>query len=77
MSAQRLERDIQESQNSEIPQGEGQDRLSLLPNKLSLKIFQRLGVRELLKCAQVCRSWKAIAQISSLWTEVISYRQGL
>ncbi|XP_016378661.1 F-box/LRR-repeat protein 13 [Sinocyclocheilus rhinocerous] len=66
----RLERDIQESQNSEIPQGDGQDRLSLLPNKLSLKIFQSLGVRDLLKCALVCHSWKAITQISSLWTEI-------
>ncbi|KAL1247505.1 hypothetical protein QQF64_022881 [Cirrhinus molitorella] len=65
----RLERDIQESQNSEIQQGDGQDKLSLLPNKLSLKIFQSLGVRDLLKCAQVCHSWKAIAQNSSLWTE--------
>ncbi|XP_018937712.2 dynein regulatory complex subunit 6 [Cyprinus carpio] len=66
----RLERDIQESQNSEMTQGDGQDRLSLLPNKLSLKVFQSLGVRELLKCAQVCRSWRAIAQVSSLWTEI-------
>ncbi|XP_048015444.1 dynein regulatory complex subunit 6 isoform X1 [Megalobrama amblycephala] len=66
----RLEKEIQESLNSEIPQGNGQDRLSLLPNKLSLKIFQSLGVRDLLKCAQVCHSWKAITQISSLWTEI-------
>ncbi|XP_050956298.1 dynein regulatory complex subunit 6 [Labeo rohita] len=66
----RLERDIQENQNSEIPLGDGQDRLSLLPNKLSLKIFQSLGVRDLLKCAQVCHSWKAITQNSSLWTEI-------
>ncbi len=42
MSAQRIERDIQESQNSEIPQGDGQDRLSLLPNKLSLKVSLNL-----------------------------------
>uniref|UniRef100_A0A8C1FLV4 F-box and leucine-rich repeat protein 13 n=1 Tax=Cyprinus carpio carpio TaxID=630221 RepID=A0A8C1FLV4_CYPCA len=35
-----------------------------------LQVFQSLGVRELLKCAQVCRSWRAIAQVSSLWTEV-------
>ncbi|XDV52965.1 hypothetical protein PO909_021596 [Leuciscus waleckii] len=66
----RLERELQESLNSEISQGNGQDRLSLLPNKLSLKIFQCLGVRDLLKCAQVCHSWKAITQISSLWTEI-------
>ncbi|XP_052454438.1 LOW QUALITY PROTEIN: dynein regulatory complex subunit 6 [Carassius gibelio] len=66
----KLERDLQESQISGRPQSDGQDRLSLLPNKLSLKIFQSLGVRELLKCAQLCRSWKAIAQISSLWTEI-------
>ncbi|XP_073687660.1 F-box and leucine-rich repeat protein 13 [Garra rufa] len=66
----RLEKDLQESQNSEIPQGDGQDRLSLLPNKLSLKIFQSLGVRDLLKCSQVCHSWKAITQNSSLWTEI-------
>jgi len=92
---QRLEREMHESLNSEISQGNGQDRLSLLPNKLSLKvplnlcdvniigfestvilinclvqIFQCLDVRDLLKCAQVCHSWKAITQISSLWTEV-------
>ncbi|KAG1939196.1 dynein regulatory complex subunit [Pimephales promelas] len=91
----RLEREMHESLNSEISQGNGQDRLSLLPNKLSLKvplnlcdvniigfestvilinylvqIFQCLGVRDLLKCAQVCHSWKAITQISSLWTEI-------
>ncbi|KAI7812025.1 putative F-box/LRR-repeat protein 13, partial [Triplophysa rosa] len=65
----KLERDIQESQSSEI-QGDGQDRLSLLPNKLALKIFQSLGVGDLLRCAQVCRSWKAITQVSSLWTEM-------
>ncbi|XP_056596470.1 dynein regulatory complex subunit 6 [Triplophysa dalaica] len=65
----KLERDIQKSLSSEI-QGDGQDRLSLLPNKLSLKIFQNLGVGDLLRCAQVCRSWKAITQVSSLWTEM-------
>nr|XP_009296243.1 F-box/LRR-repeat protein 13 isoform X2 [Danio rerio] len=66
----KLERDMKESQNSGIPQGDGQDNLSLLPNRLFLKIFQSLGVRDLLKCAQVCQSWKAITQISSLWTEI-------
>ncbi|XP_051979119.1 dynein regulatory complex subunit 6 [Xyrauchen texanus] len=65
-----LDRHMQENQNSDIPQGHGQDRLSLLPSKLSLKIFQSLGVGDLLKCAQVCRSWKAITQISSLWTKI-------
>lgn len=39
---QRLEREIQESLNSEISQGNGQDRLSLLPNKLSLKVSLNL-----------------------------------
>lgn len=42
MSAQKLERDLQESQISGRPQNDGQDRLSLLPNKLSLKVSLNL-----------------------------------
>lgn len=38
ISVQKLERDMKESQNSDIPQGEGQDKLSLLPNRLYLKV---------------------------------------
>ncbi|TRY83444.1 hypothetical protein DNTS_016198, partial [Danionella cerebrum] len=63
----RVERGLQEGQISE---GDGQDKLSLLPKKLYLKIFQSLGVRDLLKCSHVCHCWKAIAQTSSLWTEM-------
>ncbi|KAG5845666.1 hypothetical protein ANANG_G00141700 [Anguilla anguilla] len=47
---------------------EGQDGVSLLPWRAALKIFQNLEVGDLVKCGQVCRTWKAIAQTYSLWS---------
>ncbi|XP_076877799.1 F-box and leucine-rich repeat protein 13 isoform X2 [Brachyhypopomus gauderio] len=54
----------------DLSQADGQDRLSLLPWKLSVKIFQNLGVGELLKCSRVCGAWKALAQTCSLWSRI-------
>ncbi|KAJ8003059.1 hypothetical protein DPEC_G00165420 [Dallia pectoralis] len=57
-------------QHFDIAMEEGQDRLSLLPSKLSLKIFQHLGIGDLLKCAQVCQTWKAITKTNTLWSRI-------
>ncbi|KAK1804349.1 hypothetical protein P4O66_020358, partial [Electrophorus voltai] len=69
---ERMEKDILDThgQHTDLPQADGQDRLSLLPWKLSAKIFQNLGVGDLLKCTQVCRAWMAIAQTCSLWSQI-------
>ncbi|KAK6318131.1 hypothetical protein J4Q44_G00114220 [Coregonus suidteri] len=58
------------SQDSDVAIGEGHDGLSLLPCKLSIKVFQSLDVGDLLKCAEVCRTWKAITQTCSLWSRI-------
>uniref|UniRef100_A0A4W5KDK7 F-box and leucine-rich repeat protein 13 n=1 Tax=Hucho hucho TaxID=62062 RepID=A0A4W5KDK7_9TELE len=58
------------SKVSDVAIGEGHDGLSLLPCKLSIKVFQSLNVGDLLKCAEVCRTWKAIAQTCSLWSRI-------
>ncbi|XP_030646011.1 dynein regulatory complex subunit 6 [Chanos chanos] len=34
------------------------------------EIFHCLGIRDLFRCAQVCRTWKAIARTSSLWAQI-------
>ncbi|XP_019896160.2 dynein regulatory complex subunit 6 [Esox lucius] len=69
---ERLEKGLLEmsGQDSDIASGEGQDVLSLLPCKLSLRIFQLLGLGDLLKCAKVCRTWKAISKTYSLWSRI-------
>ncbi|XP_066505027.1 F-box and leucine-rich repeat protein 13 isoform X2 [Hoplias malabaricus] len=58
------------SQHTELSQTNGPDRLSLLPWKLLVKIFQYLGVGDLLKCSQVCEAWNAIVQNPCLWSWV-------
>ncbi|XP_067915350.1 F-box and leucine-rich repeat protein 13 [Heterodontus francisci] len=50
--------------------GEFKDNISNLPWPAALKIFTYLGVKELARCAQVCQSWKVIAQTSSLWSKI-------
>ncbi|CAB1323074.1 unnamed protein product [Coregonus sp. 'balchen'] len=34
------------------------------------EVFQSLDVGDLLKCAEVCRTWKAITQTCSLWSRI-------
>ncbi|XP_067090544.1 F-box and leucine-rich repeat protein 13 [Osmerus mordax] len=58
------------SQMSEVTMVEGKDSLSLLPCKVSLLIFHYLDVGDLLKCAEVCCTWRTIAQTCSLWSRV-------
>ncbi|XP_042351851.1 dynein regulatory complex subunit 6 [Plectropomus leopardus] len=50
--------------------GEVFDVLSVLPKRLSLKIFQYLGLRDWINCAEVCCTWKAIIQSGTLWTQI-------
>ncbi|XP_030222446.1 dynein regulatory complex subunit 6 [Gadus morhua] len=50
--------------------GEGCDSVSVLPGKLSNKIFQYLELRDLLKCELVCSTWRAITQSGHLWSRV-------
>ncbi|XP_078024112.1 F-box and leucine-rich repeat protein 13 [Epinephelus lanceolatus] len=49
---------------------EGCDSLSVLPNNLSLKIFRYLELRDWLKCAEVCCTWKEIIQSGALWSQI-------
>ncbi|XP_062318798.1 F-box and leucine-rich repeat protein 13 [Osmerus eperlanus] len=58
------------SQMSEVTMVEGKDSLSLLPCKVSLLIFHYLDVGDLLKCAEVCCTWRTIAQTCSLWSRI-------
>ncbi|KAL0968387.1 hypothetical protein UPYG_G00266220 [Umbra pygmaea] len=69
---ERLEKGLLEMsyQDCDVVMGKGQDGISLLPCKLLLKIFQSLDVRDLLRCAEVCHTWKAIAQTSTLWSRI-------
>ncbi|XP_032379372.1 dynein regulatory complex subunit 6 isoform X2 [Etheostoma spectabile] len=57
--------------DSEVHQiREGCDGLSVLPSSLSIKIFQYLGLRDWLNCAEVCCTWKAIIQSGTLWSQI-------
>ncbi|XP_048465919.1 F-box/LRR-repeat protein 5-like [Rhincodon typus] len=47
------------------------DIISTLPWSVNLKIFSYLGVKELVRSAQVCQVWKVIAQTSSLWSKLL------
>ncbi|KAM5173064.1 F-box and leucine-rich repeat protein 13 [Mantella aurantiaca] len=49
---------------------EGEDAVSQLPQKAILKIFAFMDLIDLARSAQVCRSWKIIAQNSSLWNSI-------
>lgn len=45
-----------------------QDEFStLLPVPVRLRILSYLGVRDLCRCAQVCRLWQDVAQAAELW----------
>ncbi|XP_072327431.1 F-box and leucine-rich repeat protein 13 isoform X1 [Scyliorhinus torazame] len=69
---QRLERGEldDESEMHLATVGAMQDIISLIPWPAALKIFSYLGVRELVRCAQVCQFWKVVAQTTSLWSKI-------
>ncbi|XP_068132322.1 F-box and leucine-rich repeat protein 13 isoform X2 [Hyperolius riggenbachi] len=69
---ERLERgDMDDSGNNDTATvREGEDAVSQLPQKAVLKIFAFMDLIDLAKSAQVCRSWKIIAQNSSLWNSI-------
>lgn len=50
--------------------GEAQDSISTLPRKLAVQIFSYLDVIDLAHCSRVCRSWKILTQMSSLWNSL-------
>ncbi|XP_074644631.1 F-box and leucine-rich repeat protein 13-like isoform X2 [Tubulanus polymorphus] len=50
--------------------GEARDDVSLLPKKVAVLIFGFLDIRDLARCAAVCRSWKVITQYSALWSRL-------
>ncbi|XP_063783067.1 F-box and leucine-rich repeat protein 13 isoform X2 [Pseudophryne corroboree] len=49
---------------------EGEDDVSQLPQRAVLKIFGFMDLIDLARSSQVCRSWKIIAQNSSLWNSI-------
>ncbi len=50
--------------------GEARDDISSLPRGSAVKIFSYLSIIDLLRCAQVCRSWKMIVNSNVLWSKV-------
>ncbi|VDP05948.1 unnamed protein product [Soboliphyme baturini] len=44
--------------------------MDMLPNKVLLHVFTYLSHKEVLKCALVCKRWRATAYDSRLWTSV-------
>ncbi|XP_029908765.1 dynein regulatory complex subunit 6 isoform X2 [Myripristis murdjan] len=50
--------------------GKRMDGLSVLPRKLSLKVFEYLQFRDWLRCADVCCTWRAIISSGSLWSQI-------
>ncbi|KAM9816331.1 F-box and leucine-rich repeat protein 13 [Syngnathus typhle] len=50
--------------------GEGCDWLSALPARISLQIFQYLGLRDLLSCSEVCCSWRSLIHTGTLWSKI-------
>ncbi|XP_056429459.1 dynein regulatory complex subunit 6 isoform X2 [Hyla sarda] len=49
---------------------EGEDDISQLPQRALFKIFGFMDLIDLARIAQVCRSWKIIAQNSLLWNSI-------
>ena len=50
--------------------GEARDDISALPRNAGVKIFSYLSIVDLLRCAQVCRSWKMMVNSNVLWSKV-------
>ncbi|XP_056138488.1 dynein regulatory complex subunit 6 [Lampris incognitus] len=65
-----LETGFLEMESREHQTGEAFDRLSMLPTKLSLKIFQYLQLQDRLRCAEVCCTWRALSHSGSLWSQI-------
>ncbi|XP_031421085.1 dynein regulatory complex subunit 6 isoform X2 [Clupea harengus] len=59
-----------EKPSQQIDTTEKKDIISMLPSKLSMKIFQYLESGDLLRCAEVCDTWMAITQTCSLWDKI-------
>uniref|UniRef100_A0A3Q2ZXM7 F-box and leucine-rich repeat protein 13 n=1 Tax=Kryptolebias marmoratus TaxID=37003 RepID=A0A3Q2ZXM7_KRYMA len=66
----RLEMSFAEINNRDHQTGERFDGLSVLPENLSLKIFQYLDFRDWLNCSDVCYTWKSIIQSGTLWSQI-------
>ena len=49
---------------------EGEDPISLLPDLVVVKVFAQVGLQNLCRCAQVCRSWNEITKEPRLWNKV-------
>jgi hypothetical protein len=48
----------------------GVDPVVALPHALALRVFARVDVLQRLRCAEVCRGWRALVADTSLWTEL-------
>jgi hypothetical protein len=48
----------------------GGDPFAALPHALLLRVFARVPVQQRLRCAEVCRGWRATLGDTTLWTEL-------
>ena len=56
-----------------LQNGEARDDISALPRNIGVKILTYLSIVDLLRCAQVCRSWKMMVNSNVLWSKVSFY----
>ena len=44
------------------------DFISLLPRELALNVLSNLSPRDLMNCAQTCKTWRHLADDNLLWS---------
>jgi hypothetical protein len=57
----------QNFQQFEVDEMEKKDIVNLLPQEMSLEIFSHLNSQELSRCFRVNKTWKALAEVETLW----------
>ena len=45
------------------------DFISLLPRELALNVLSNLAPRDLMSCAQTCKTWRHLADDNLLWNK--------
>eukprot|EP00112_Aurelia_sp_Birch-Aquarium-sp1_P000786 Seg1077.1 transcript_id=Seg1077.1/GoldUCD/mRNA.D3Y31 product="Dynein regulatory complex subunit 6" protein_id=Seg1077.1/GoldUCD/D3Y31 len=75
MDAKQTREYFEKLERGEMPEGpeiasDGEDHISHFPRKVAVMIFSYVDLPDLITCSQVCRTWKMIAQSSSLWSRI-------